>query len=247
MRLSGVIVISWCATLLCAEANYPAIWSLSPKERQALLASRVRYLEQSGTASARLVERVQSASSGEQQDQTAAVRQAAIAAVDAQQQNANAKQNAFSASMQAGAATAKASIDQTNLTRQAEIVLDSVQKWQPPRTSQAASANHPDLVDPFAPTTDAKVPDAPSPARALEHSLGGTCLDFDSKRMLGRVGPTCSWPSIKSKPQAGDYPVLEDGTLLDTESKVVQFMKLVRHPEQHIYVLRSESELVQIR
>jgi hypothetical protein len=116
------------------------------------------------------------------------------------------------------------------------MVQESVDRIQHPQ-KYAAVASHVELADPFA-----------APKKNLfEQSVSGTFLEVDAERGLAKVsGDGTSQSCGKLAFKAGDYPLLSDGSLIDSPEKVRQFLAECATSNQP-RVIRGDGQIVTLQ
>ncbi len=244
MKLRLVSSGLFCFLAASAQnATQPDIWNLSPEQRQTLLAEQLRQMEINRIQTVQLQQQIRAAYASQQvavQNQ----HQAQITSIRAQQDTFAARNEATHAALEAGAASARPGIQQDMLRKQVKIVEKSVQEWQPPKSYTASGAPKAALADPFAPKAAAVVE---SPENTLSTALRGSCLVLDGEHGVAKTTSECDWPSVREKAQADFYPVLEDGSLLDTPERVRSFLALAVDSTKKLRLLRSEGTLMALR
>jgi hypothetical protein len=153
------------------------------------------------------------------------------------EQQANNEANLAAAS--AGYKQALTGAKQGALSDQLKMVGSAVKNWKAPRGYAGAAALDASAIqDPFA---------APEPAskRAVElqAAIAGTGLVWDQARLIARVGPEAA-RLCGGRLQAGDYPALEDGNLLDTPARIAQFLASCGDRSRPLVVVVESGEIV---
>lgn len=245
-RLS-VFLFACCWGLQAQQAGTSSIWFISPADRQKLLAEQQKQMQLTEEKSAEIADQVQKAIQSQRQE-TLAAQQAALNALQAQQMSNAALQDALKAGFEAGAAKARVEAIGKTMESRGNLVMKSVQKWQPPRGFEAAETVKPTLSDPFASDRVSSPP--PSSGESVKSAIEGTCLAFDPDRQLARATASCSWPGLNSSISNSDYPILSDGNVIDTSDRVKQFLEAARDSKQPIFVLHCDlhsEALVRLR
>jgi hypothetical protein len=216
------------------------IWSIPPSQRQALLADEIRQAQQTQQVTTELRSQINAAYASQQQAQQAA-QQAAVSEVAAQQQAAQSIQAASQAAMQAGYAKAAGEAEARAIPKRVDMVVAVAKDWTPPKQYSAANSPAVVLDDPFSAVAK------PDPLAPLRASLKETCLMLDDEHEVARVDKNCLSSGEKLPFQVGDYPVLADGSLVDSPDKVKAFLEMCANHQSPLYTLRNESEMVVLR
>lgn len=152
------------------------------------------------------------------------------------EQQANNEANLAAAS--GGYKEALSGAKQGALNDQLKMVGNAVRNWKAPRAYAGAAALDPSAIqDPFA---------APDPAAdkagELQAAIAGSGLVLDRTRLIARVGPEVSG-LCGGRLQAGDYPALEDGNMLDSPARVAQFLGSCNDRTRPLVVVVESGEI----
>lgn len=226
--------------MLCARFAAPqSIWTLTPEQRQAVLAEQAREAQLNQQREIQKQSQIQAA----QQAQAVEAARAAQMQLQATQQNiatANAVANTAMATLEASAQQQRTRSEQANLEDRARAATAALRQWHPGQSYVAARASNPHLRDPF--TADEALKPLNSELR-LAKLLEGSCLYVDTDHGVARVGANCQWPGVSANSIEHLYPVLADGSLLDSAEHVQQFLALAKDPNSKIWFLRGEGAL----
>jgi len=235
--------LSLLSVVSAQTSTGPNIWSLSPQERQALLAEQQRQAQLAQTQSMQIQQQIRDAYASQQQAQMN-LRQSQLDYVESQQQSVQSKQAATNAAMEAGRASVAGDLAKERMSKQTDLVVKAANGWQPPKGYSTSGAPKATLADPFAPKPQQA---QESPEQSLKRAVEGSCLTLDEEHGVARTTVSCNWQGLTRELQANVYPVLPDGSLLDSAARVQRFLQSVRDSSDKICVMRPEGELVWIR
>lgn len=219
-----------------------SVWAISATERRALLQTEIGKTAQIDAESRHLSTQLTFLKVREAQAERQA-KQAAADAFGAQQKANAALSDALNAAVEAGSAEGRAKTAVRNLEKQSLMLQEAVRSWSPPKQQIEAVIERPRLIDPFAAGSSNAMFDAQS---EIVKALIDSCLELDRSHGVARARGDCSF-AVTEQPLAGDYPVLEDGSLLDTPSRVKQFLGRARTRGAQLNFLRGDSQLITIR
>lgn len=152
------------------------------------------------------------------------------------EQQANNEANMASAT--AGYKQSLAGAKQGALSEQLKMVGSAVKNWRAPRGYAGGAALNPSAIqDPFATEKPAI-----KTVSELEAAVAGSGLVLDQTRLIARVGPEAARP-CGGRLQAGDYPALEDGNMLDTPARVGQFLASCGDRSRPLVVVLESGEV----
>ena len=162
----------------------------------------------------------------------------ALAIYRAKQAEQQANNEANLASAEAGYKQALTGAKQGALNDQLKMVGNAVKNWKAPRGYAGAAALDASAIqDPFATPEPASNKDA-----ALEAAIAGSGLVLDRARLIARVGPDVA-RLCGGRLQAGDYPALEDGNMLDTPARIAQFLGSCADRSRPLVVVVESGEI----
>jgi hypothetical protein len=221
-----------------------SVWSLTPEQRQKLLAEQSKQMQLTQKLQMDMRAKVDEAY---RRQQLAAVeaQRAQFQATQAQMQANLAASQANSASMSVGMEQGRLQSKQRNMDAAVDMVTDAIESWQPPKT-YTALAGKVELADPFSDDpSQARVVD---PLAALKEAVQGTCLGVDEERMVAKIAAVCVVPNLTNELKVGDYPILSsDSSPLDTPQRVKAFLETANAPSTRLLVLRNDVQLVAVR
>jgi hypothetical protein len=146
--------------------------------------------------------------------------------------------------MEAGTASVQADLAKERMSKQTDLVVKAANGWQPPKGYSTSGAPKATLADPFAPKPERA---QESPMQSIKRAIEGSCLALDEEHGVARTTESCNWQGVTREVHASVYPVLPDGSLLDSAERVQRFLQSVRELSDKICVMRPEGELVWIR
>jgi hypothetical protein len=148
---------------------------------------------------------------------------------DAMRANTEANMAAVSAGQSRGLGEArKGSID-----AQLKMVTGVVKGWRPPNGyARSAAIDSSAIQDPFA---------AAERLQGINVAVGASGLAWNHARGLARVGDNRSL--CGGRLRDGDYPVLADGSLLDTPARIAQFLAACSDASLPVLVVRESGDV----
>jgi hypothetical protein len=219
------------------------IWNIPANTRQTLLADQIRQAQQTQQLSADLRSQIQAAYASQKQSQLAA-QQAAVNQVAAQQQAAASIQGASQAAMNAGFEQGAGAAQARVMPKRVDMVVAAAKDWTPPKQYSAANSASVALDDPFSTPHPAAVSDPLAPLRT---ALNESCLRVDEEHGVAQVQKECRAGGENLPLQLGDYPVLADGSLLDSPERVKTFVDACNTPHAALYALRGGAEMIVLK
>jgi hypothetical protein len=159
-----------------------------------------------------------------------------VAAFYAKQDAMRANNEANMAAMTAGQAHGRDEARRGSVDEQMKMVTSVVKGWRAPAGySHAGAIDTAAIQDPFA--AEARI-------QAVEAAMAKSGLAWDRLRGLARVGEQRTL--CAGRLQVGDYPVLIDGTLLDTAERIDRFLSVCGDVSVPLLVVRENGN-VQVR
>jgi hypothetical protein len=222
------------------------IWAVPLAQRQALLASQVQQAQQTQQLLIDLRAQIQAASITEQQAQMER-QQAATRDLVAQQKASAAIQEASNNAWSNGYDRAASDAEAKMQPKRVDMAVAAAQTWTPPKPYGPASSGTVVLADPFSPASAKASTDQADQLNSLQASIQGTCLTLDAQHGVAMVERDCGVAGHKLPFRHGDYPLLADGSLLDTAQRVRTFVEICADETAHLYGLRNESQMVVLR
>jgi hypothetical protein len=156
-----------------------------------------------------------------------------VAAFYAKQDAMRANTQANLAAVGAGQARGLEDARRGSLDAQMEMVTSAVKGWRAPSGyARSGGVNASAIQDPFA--TEARID-------SVEAAMAASGLSWDRARGLARVGDNRTLCGGRLK--AGDYPVLVDGTLLDTADRITKFLSICGDATMPLLVVRETGDV----
>jgi hypothetical protein len=211
------------------------VWSMSAADRQSALAGELQSVRtrEPGEDFARAMDGI----SRRMRERAMENATPEVAAFWARQDLIQANAAANVAASAAGRRQGQVEAQRDSLDKQVQMVNDAVTSWRPPRSYSASSAVSAGAIeDPFATTGGG------NNAETIRAALGTSGLVWDEARRIARVGartPLMCGGRLKD----GDYPVLPDGSLLDTADRIKQFQASCSDPASPLVVVRESGDV----
>jgi len=156
-----------------------------------------------------------------------------VAAFYAKQDAMRANNEANMAAMNAGRLRGLDDARRGSVDAQMKMVTGVVKGWRAPEGYAAGAAiDGSAILDPFA--AEAKID-------AVESAMEKSGLVWDRSRGLARVGENRTL--CGGRLQLGDYPVLIDGTLLDTPDRIGKFLSVCGDVTMPLLVVRESGDV----
>ncbi len=126
--------------------------------------------------------------------------------------------------------------------RTALDILATAEQWRPGKGFERLSEPVAELEDPFA-STGKKTPAESSKQVNWQANLAELGMAWDTAHNVVRIHDDSPsfWEAAKIRPRSGDYPVLSDGSLLDSAETLQAFLKNLSIPTTPIIVMRDET------
>lgn len=130
--------------------------------------------------------------------------------------------------------------------RTALNILAAAEQWKPGNTFDRVAAPISGLEDPFMPKGKSKSASDEAPGNDWISKLAKLGLGWDAEHKVVRIAEPSQefWSSVWIKPELGDYPILEDGSLLDSASSLGIFLKDLANKSTPIVVMRGDSVVI---
>lgn len=156
-----------------------------------------------------------------------------VAAFYAKQDAMRADTQANLAAVGAGQARGREDARRGSLDAQMDMVTSAVKGWRAPSGyARSGAVNASAIQDPFA--TEARID-------AVEAAMAASGLSWDRARGLARVADNRTLCGGRLK--AGDYPVLVDGTLLDSADRITKFLSICGDATMPLLVVRESGDV----
>ena len=137
------------------------------------------------------------------------------------------------AAMQLGQAEGLKDAKQGSMDKQLKMVDGVVKGWQQPRGYASIGATrNAGLDDPFA---EARL------EASVTSALGASGLVWNARRKIAQAGPSDQACLGRLRPE--DYPLLADGSLLDSAKRISTFLAACADPATPLLVIRENGEI----
>lgn len=245
-KLIAIVFIQMVTTAFVAaqpttSAETGTIWNLPVNQRQAMLADEIQQAQRTQRLTTDLSAQIQAAYASRDQAQSAAQQASTIEAA-AQLRSSAAIQDASQAAFGVGYDNAARSAEAKQMPARVDMVVAAAKDWTPPKQYAAATSKVVALDDPFSPSPTAEA--TSDPLAPMRKALEGTCLLLDEEHGVAQVRKGCVLYGRSLPFHTGDYPILANGSLLDSPDKIHKFLESCADLSATLYTLRNGSEMV---